>query len=237
MIMKNQIVAQNIYVHYGSYQVLRGITFSIEGGEFISIVGKSGSGKSTLLHALAGFIEAEGEKHVPDNVGVVFQNYAVYPWLTVAENVEVGIHSIDRYQKNQIVTKYINLVGLADHADKYPAQLSGGQTQRVALARALACNPQVIFFDEPFGALDAFTRDKMQAWLMELWEKENKTVIFVTHNIDEAIFLSDRVLVLGNGLLLEDFRVDFDRPRDESIKFIGKFYSLKKQILNTIEVT
>jgi ABC-type nitrate/sulfonate/bicarbonate transport system ATPase subunit len=189
MTKHTHIQVRGLHVHYGENEVLNGIDFTVDRGEFMSIVGKSGCGKSTLLHALAGFIEKDGEVKIPSDLGMVFQNYAVFPWLTVRGNIAFGLHEINGQQRENLVVRHLEMVGLSADAHKYPAQLSGGQTQRVALARALAPNPEIIFMDEPFGALDMYTREKMQTWLLHIWENNHKTVLFVTHNIEESIFL------------------------------------------------
>lgn len=222
-------------VRYGEHRVLQDISFTVERGEFLSIVGKSGCGKSTLLNALAGFIRREGEVQIPMDVGMVFQNYAVFPWLTVRENISFGLHHINGQQREALVASHLEMVGLSNHAHKYPAQLSGGQVQRVALARALAPNPEVVLMDEPFGALDLYTREKMQAWLLDVWERNHKTVLFVTHSIDEAIFLSDRVIVLGEGRVQGEFQVRLERPRTDRVKYSAPFIKLKQQILERLE--
>jgi NitT/TauT family transport system ATP-binding protein len=230
-----QIQVRRLRVRYDGNEILHGVDLNVERGEFVSIVGQSGSGKSTLLHALAGFIDSEGEARMPKGIGMVFQNYAVYPWLTVRGNIAFGLHGINRQKRERIIDTHLELVGLEEQENKYPAQLSGGQTQRVALARALAPNPEVIFMDEPFGALDMYTREKMQTWLLEVWEKDHKTVLFVTHNIEEAIFLSDRIIVIGDGKILGEFPSPFERPRTELLKFTPPFVELKRQILELIE--
>jgi NitT/TauT family transport system ATP-binding protein len=229
------IQVRGLRVRYGENEILHGLDFTVERGEFVSIVGKSGCGKSTLLHALAGFIDKEGEIKMPESVGMVFQNYAVFPWLSVKGNIGFGLHGINGQQKEEVIVRHLEMIGLSADAHKYPAQLSGGQAQRVALARALAPDPEVILMDEPFGALDMFTREKMQTWLLDIWEEDHKTVLFVTHNIEEAIFLSDQLIVLGQGDILGEFPVPFDRPRSDQIKFTAAFVELKKQILETME--
>ena len=135
---------------------------------------------------------------------MVFQQYAVFPWLTVSENIAFGLDGKDKQQQEKIVKEHLKLAELEDKKDKYPAELSGGQVQRVALARSLAHNPEVLLMDEPYGALDAYTRDKMQQWLLNIWTTHKKTIVFVTHNIEEAMFLADRVLVLNSHSFIKE---------------------------------
>jgi ABC-type nitrate/sulfonate/bicarbonate transport system ATPase subunit len=229
------ITVRGLRAKYGDVEVLHGIDFEVSERQFVSIVGKSGCGKSTLLHALAGFIEKDGDVRMPADIGVVFQNYAIFPWLTVKGNIGFGIPSVDSASKKEILASHLEMVGLSAEGHKYPFQLSGGQAQRVALARVLAANPSVILMDEPFGALDMFTRERMQTWLLKIWNASHKTVLFVTHNIEEALFLSDRVLVLGGGNVLVDLNVPFERPRLEALKFTPAFVELKKQILDKMD--
>jgi len=235
MINNGHIQVRGLKVCYGSHEVIRGINFTVQKGEFVSVIGKSGCGKSSMLHALAGLIEKTGEVEIPTDVGMVFQSYAVFPWLTVKGNIAFGLQDADEKQRDELVAKYLEMIGLTNDARKYPYELSGGQSQRVALARALVLNPDVILMDEPFGALDQFTREKMQVWLLDIWEKSHKTVIFVTHNIEEAIYLSDRVIVMGQGVILGEFPVSFNRPREDQIKFTPAFVSLKRQVLELME--
>ncbi len=230
-----QIRVQGLHVRYHENEIIHGLDFSVNPGQFVAIVGKSGSGKSTLLHALARFIPSEGEIQMPGDVGMVFQNYAVYPWLTVRGNLAFGLHAASARQRESVVSRLLDLTGLAAEAGKYPGQISGGQAQRVALGRALAPDPAVILMDEPFGALDMFTREKMQTWLLDIWGKENKTVLFVTHNIEEALFLSDRVIVFGRGEILCEYSVPFGRPRTEKLKFTVDFVNLKRGIVESME--
>lgn len=231
----SHIQVSGLRVRYDGNEILHGLDFKIDRGEFVSIVGASGCGKSTLLHALAGFIHKEGAIRISEDVGMVFQNYAVFPWLTVRGNIAFGLNGIGKQKKNALIERLVNMIGLGIDANKYPSQLSGGQVQRVALARALATDPEVILMDEPFGALDMYTREKMQTWLLNVWETDHKTVLFVTHNIEEAIFLSDRVIVLGQGIILGEFLIPFDRPRLEEIKFSTAFVELKRQLLERMQ--
>jgi NitT/TauT family transport system ATP-binding protein len=231
------IRAEDIHVRFGAEEVLRGLHLHVMPGEFVSVVGKSGTGKSTLLYVLCRFLPATGTIDAPEHFGIVFQNYAVYPFLTVAGNVDLALGDTPDEEKGRVRREYLELVELTAHADKYPAQLSGGQNQRVALARALAARPApaVLYCDEPFGSLDLFTRDKMQALLMKLWERQRTTILFVSHSIEEAIFLSDRVLVLSDGKITDTFTVGIARPRDPSCKFAEEFVLLKKRILESME--
>jgi NitT/TauT family transport system ATP-binding protein len=235
MINNAHIQVRGLSIYYGNHEVLKGVNFTVQRGEFVSVVGKSACGKSSLLHALAGFIGKNGDVQIPADVGIVFQNYAVYPWLTVRGNIAFGLHDKSKEQQDELVKRHLEMAGLSNEADKYPFQLSGGQSQRVALARALVARPEVIFMDEPFGALDMFTREKMQSWLLDIWEKSHTTVLFVTHNIEEAIFLSDKIIVLGQGSIVSEFVIPFGRPRNEQMKFTPAFVELKKQILEQME--
>jgi len=229
-----EITAKNLSVSYGTLLVLENIDLQVGQGEFLSLVGQSGCGKTTLLNALAGFIGASGEMHVPGKIGVVFQDYSVFPWMTVAENIAFGLTNGSRQDHNAIVASHLKLIRLEDRADRYPAELSGGQIQRVGIARALAANPDVIFMDEPYGALDRDTRERMQKWLLDVWNDQHKTIIFVTHDMEEALFLSDRILVVSNKTISREFRVPFERPRNEELKFSQEFITLKKTVLEAI---
>jgi len=208
-------------------RVFENISFSIEDGEFVSIVGPSGCGKSTLLNLAAGLDTASGGAVYLDghkisgpglDRGVVFQEFALFPWLTVLGNVEFGLRSkgMSGEARKAAAQKYVNLVGLSGFENYHPYRLSGGMRQRVGLARALAIEPSALLMDEPFGALDAQTRETMQKALAEIWQATKKTVLFITHDIREAIYLSDRVLVLSGrpATLSLELHVDLPRPRN-----------------------
>ncbi|MEJ0001878.1 MAG: ABC transporter ATP-binding protein [bacterium] len=229
----NQITVKNLNVSYKNHSALENVSFEVSKGEFVAIVGKSGSGKSSLLHALANFIPYQGEVSLSGNIGMVFQNYAAFPWLTVSENIAFGLKG-DTKDNCAMVNEHLKLAELEDKADAYPDELSGGQVQRVAIARSLAHNTDVLLMDEPYGALDAYTRDKMQKWLLDVWTTHKKTVIFVTHNIEEALFLADRVLVLHPTGFTKEFIVPFPRPRNPEIKFTEEFNQLRKEIYGAI---
>ena len=189
------------------FTALDHVSLDIEKGEFICLLGPSGCGKSTLLNALAGFeklnsgsVKINGKEVTAPSIEniTIFQNYGLLPWRTVQKNVELGLESkkVSKADREKIAKKYIDLVGLSGFEKRHPKQLSGGQQQRVSIARGLAVNPEVIFMDEPFGALDAITRMKLQEDILKISREEKKTVIFVTHDIEEAVFLADRIVVM-----------------------------------------
>jgi NitT/TauT family transport system ATP-binding protein len=206
---------------------LRDVSFQVRAGEFVVLLGPSGCGKSTLLNIVAGFERAtRGEIRLdgeaigapgPDR-GVVFQDYALFPWLTVRENIEYGLREkgLPRRQRLETCRRYIELVGLGGFEGRYPHQLSGGMQQRVAISRALAIDPKMLLMDEPFGALDAQTRRLLQQELLRVWQATHKTVIFVTHSVDEAIFLGQKVVVMTArpGSIKEVIEVGLPYPRD-----------------------
>ena len=213
----------------GQVEALRGINVTVRKGEFICLLGASGCGKSTLLRIIAGFEKASrgsvsvyGSEVVrpgPDR-GMVFQDYALFPWLTVRENIGFGPHhrGIATAGVTKTTDRFLSMVGLSTFADRYPHQLSGGMKQRVAIARVLANDTDILLMDEPFGALDALTRGKLQEELIEIWQTTKLTVIFVTHSVEEAVLLADRVLVMtaGPGRIDYEAAIDLPRPRDVS---------------------
>ena len=205
--------------------VLEGVHAEVRNGEFVCIVGPSGGGKSTLLNIVAGFIPptagqvtVEGKLVTrPDARRIfVFQENGVFPWLTVAQNVGFGLQRREPTERDRIVHHYIEMVGLTGFERAFPRELSGGMRQRVEIARALAAQPSIIYMDEPFGALDYLTRLKMRADLIRIWQEERKTILFVTHDIEEAVQLADRVLVMTRrpATIKEEIRIDLPRPRD-----------------------
>jgi NitT/TauT family transport system ATP-binding protein len=213
----------------GKRSVLRDVTFSVEPGEFVGIVGPSGSGKTTLLRALGGLVRPSAGKVVigglevsapPDGTGIVFQNYSsvLLPWRTVGRNVSLGLEGkVPRPEIAAVVDEVLTMVGLLDYKDEYPWRLSGGMQQRVQIARALSLKPQLLLMDEPFGSLDAMTREELQDSLQTIYSNLGSTIIFVTHDIDEVVYLCDRVLVLdGTPASVADMiPVPLPRPRDQ----------------------
>ncbi len=229
----------------GSVRALDNISLKVEPGEFVSVIGPSGCGKTTLMNVVAGFLEpTQGRVLIdeelvtgpgPDRC-VVFQQYAVFPWLTVRENIEFGLKLQVNYkspeERRAIADYFIDLVGLKEFVAAFPKELSGGMKQRVAIARAYAVNPQVLLMDEPFGALDAQTRQFMQESLLDIWQKEKKTVLFITHSVEEAIFLSSRIVVMATrpGRIREIIPVDIPYPREVAVKTHPRFIALRAQV-------
>ena len=226
---------------------LNGLSLEVPDKQFAVIVGPSGCGKSSLLDLVAGLKEVSGgvcklngrEVHAPGaERGMVFQNYSLFPWLTVEKNIEFGmkLKGLTAPVRKERSKFYLNAVGLSGFENSYPNQLSGGMKQRVAIARALANDPEVLLMDEPFGALDSQTRVVMQELLVGIWEKEHKTVIFVTHDIDEAILLGDVVYVMSArpGRFIDRIDVDIERPRTYDLVTSPPFIALKKRIQHNL---
>ena len=227
--------------------VLDKINFTVEPGSFICLLGPSGCGKSTVLNTIAGFINpTKGQILVDEQIvtkpgadrGFVFQQYSLLPWKTVFQNVEFGliIKGIAKAKRRELVTEYLNRVGLSKHRDSFPHQLSGGMKQRASIVRALINSPSVLLMDEPFSALDAQTRHMMQELLMEIWQDFKTTVIFVTHDIEEAVLLGDRILVMGvnPGHIKEDIAINLQRPRHIDDTLTPEFIQISRQVLATI---
>jgi nitrate ABC transporter ATP-binding subunit len=233
----------------GAYTVLEGINLTIYEGEFICLIGHSGCGKTTLLDMVSGFRKpTTGEVRLqtkritepgPDRM-VVFQNYALLPWLTAFENVYLAVDAVNpelsKSKKTAIVQENLALVGLTEAAHKQPRQLSGGMKQRVAIARALATRPKVLILDEPFGALDAITKEEMQEELLKIWSEHKVTVLMITHDIDEALFLADRLVMMTNGPsahIGEVLNIPFPRPRNRTrIMEDPEYYNLRNYALD-----
>lgn len=245
-----KILAQNVQKIFkvrnndGSVEkmlALDNFNLSVNQGEFLAILGPSGCGKSTFLSMLAGLTDYDGGRVEIDgepvagadqNRGVVFQSYALFPWRTVLENVEIGleIRGIRKKERKETAREYLALVGLENFANRHPHQLSGGMKQRVAIARALAYKPDILLMDEPFAALDAQTREVLQLELLHIWEKSAQTIVFVTHSIDEAIILADRVAVMTArpGRIKQVMDISLSRPRTEESRNSGHFAELRQ---------
>lgn len=231
----------------GEVVALNGIDFDIYEKEFVTVVGPSGCGKSTLLNIIAGleipthgnaYCDNEKIKGTGVDRGVVFQEYALFPWLTVKGNVEFSLKlkGISKKEREVIVNKYLKLVDLQDFGDQYPKELSGGMKQRVAIARAYAANPSVLLMDEPFGALDAQTRTQLQEELLNTWAKEQKTCFFITHDVEEAILLGQRVIIMSArpGRIKEVVNIDIPYPRDQKTRMQNDFLEIKNHIWSQV---
>lgn len=247
------LVIENVSKIYptpkGPFTVLKDVNLTVHEGEFICVIGHSGCGKSTLLNMVSGFATpTHGEirlqsqriqKPGPDRM-VVFQNYSLLPWLTAYENIYLAVDSVhptkSKAEKDAIVKEHLNLVGLSDAADKQPLQMSGGMRQRVSIARALAIRPKVLILDEPFGALDAITKEELQEELLKIWNDHRCTVLMITHDIDEALFLADRLVMMTNGpaaQIGEVLEIPFPRPRDRAIIMEDPhYYTLRNHALD-----
>ena len=228
----DQIEVKNVSFEYtvdnGRVLAIKDINFSVQPSEFLCLLGPSGCGKTTILNILTGLLRpTSGEIRIGDvalddnrqNRGVVFQDFSqLFPWRTARHNVEFGLEmrGIDKVTREKTALEFLRLVGLEKFIDVFPHQLSGGMQQRVAIARSLAYNPQVLLMDEPFAALDAMTRDDMQLLLTDIWQKTRKTIVYITHNVAEAVFLGDKVIVLNAhpGTVKAELRLDLPRPRD-----------------------
>jgi NitT/TauT family transport system ATP-binding protein len=221
-------------------EALAPVDLTIPKGEFVCMIGASGCGKSTLLRIIAGFeepttgdVSIDGKPVIGpgSDRGMVFQDYALFPWMTVRQNISFGPRQrhLPREEIDRTTDEFVRMVGLERFADRYPSQLSGGMKQRVAIARVLANNANILLMDEPFGALDALTREQLQNELLQIWKRTGVTTIFVTHSVEEAVLLADRVLVMsaGPGRIDSDFRIELPRPRDVSSP---EFNALRRDI-------
>ncbi|MDO9414117.1 MAG: ABC transporter ATP-binding protein [Pseudolabrys sp.] len=239
-----------IYSGQREVRALEDVSLTINEGEFVALLGPSGCGKSTLLNVLAGFEKVSSGKLLFDGTpiskpgpdrGVVFQEAALFPWLTVWQNVIFGpqVQGIARADYESRARQLLDLVGLSSFADALPVQLSGGMRQRVGIARVLVMNPRALLMDEPFGALDAQTRLSMQQLLLDVWQKLNTTVLFVTHDIDEAILLSDRICVMSArpGRIIKTIPIELARPRSIASLTSPEFVAYKAEIMSDIRIT
>lgn len=224
---------------------IQDFSLKVRNGEFVCVLGPSGCGKTTLLRIIAGLVEPTGGQILLNGKkiegsgsdrGMVFQEFALFPWRTVRRNIEFGleIKDISKEERHALSQKYIELVGLSGFENSHPYELSGGMKQRVGIARALANDPSILLMDEPFGALDAQTRNQMQKELLRIWKETGKTVVFITHSVDEAVYLSDRIVVMSPrpGTIADIFDITLPRPRDRADV---EFASLRKSILSEIE--
>ena len=249
---KGEIEIKDVSISFrtdgATFHAVEQTSLKISAGEFVCILGPSGCGKSTLLNSIAGYVSPttgtvkidgnEVDGPGPDR-GMVFQQYSLLPWKTVYENVAFGpkLAGHSRTEAGSIANTFLGLVGLKKFGSRYPAELSGGMQQRVGIARALANYPSVLLMDEPFGALDAQTRLMMQESLLEIWQKFGTTVVFVTHDVDEAVFLADHVLIMSAapGRIIEDVKIDLPRPRKTDLTSTPQYIAARQFCLDTIK--
>jgi NitT/TauT family transport system ATP-binding protein len=230
----------------GQLVVLKDININIEQGEFICAVGASGSGKSTLLRQIAGLdqptlgeVRLNGQQVIGPGAdrGMIFQHYTLYPWLTVQQNTEFGLkmQGMNQRDRREKASYYLNMVGLADFAQSLPRQLSGGMKQRVAIARALACEPQMLLMDEPFGALDVHTKETMHEFLLDLWQRTNLTIFMITHDVEEAVFLSNRIYALGSrpGTIRQELLINLP-DRHQLVKRSVQFHAYRDELMELL---
>ena len=242
-----QGVTKSYETREGSFLALEEVNLDVEKNEFICVVGPSGCGKTTLMNIIAGLnppstgtVKVRGESVTGPGKGkgVVFQQYALYPWLTVEKNVEFGLRmkGVEKEKRREIAQKYIKIVGLEKFAKSYPKELSGGMKQRVAIARAYTTGPEVLLMDEPFSALDKQTINILRAELEAIWEKTKKTILYVTHSVEEAIYFADRVIVMAEnpGQIKEIIPIGFPRPRDIEAP---EFTALRREILDQVSLS
>lgn len=251
-VLPAKLKVQNICKDYSNagkkLAVLQEIDFAVFPREFVCLVGASGCGKSTLLSIIAGLTPPSTGEVLVDGQsvtgrpgsdrGLIFQGYTLYPWLTVAQNVAFGLQfqKMPKLEQRDRVRYFLDMVGLSQFAHSYPKQLSGGMKQRVAIARALVNEPAMLLMDEPFGALDAQTKEQMQQFLLELWERTHITVLMITHDVEEAIYLSERVYVLSSrpGRIELEIAIQLPKHRNLDIKLSSEFVEIKRQIIHTL---
>ncbi|GAC1044774.1 ABC transporter ATP-binding protein [Rhizobium sp. No.120] len=242
---KAMVAIENVTMAFGSFVAVQDVNLAVADGEFVAIVGPTGCGKSTILNAIAGLlkpakgsvsIDGSAVSGIQNNIGYLFQQDALLPWKTAIENVELGplFQGVGAGERRERALKWLAKVGLKGFEDRYPHQLSGGQRKRVQMAQALITGPKVILMDEPFSALDIHTRHLMQNELLRLWQEEQRAVVLITHDLEEAIALGDRVVVLASGprsRVIDSFPVDLERPRDVAeIKLDPRFTDLYRNI-------
>lgn len=240
-------VTATFEVNGEEFHAVQDLSLGIDDNEFVTVVGPSGCGKSTIMNMAAGlllpsggtvYVDGEPVRGPGPERGVIFQQYALFPWLTVRENVEFGlkIKRLPKAERREIVDRQLDFTGLTDFADALPKTLSGGMKQRCAIARAYAADPSILLMDEPFGALDALTRVHMQSQLLETWRQEKRTVMFITHDVDEAVFLANRVIVMAArpGRIHKIIDVDLPPNRTEELRTTDQFMAIRNEVWNSV---
>jgi len=236
---------QDISKSFGSLEVVQNLSFTVKEGEFVAIIGPSGSGKSTLFQLIGGItpvdsgailLNGEDIQQKSGTIGYMPQQPCLLPWRTILENVMI-VEELQHRPNRELAKTWLEKVGLASFANAYPHTLSGGMQQRVSFLRAIVSEKPILCLDEPFSALDEFTRLEMQAWLLSIWEEHKKSILFVTHSIEEALFLADRIIVLTKrpATMKEEIIVPFTRPRSEEIRHSAQFTQLKKQLFHYLK--
>lgn len=242
-----KLEVKNLYKSFDRLVALENINLYLHANEFVCIVGASGCGKSTLLNIIAGLmsptsgeilIEGEPILGPGSDRGAIFQSYSLFPWLTVANNIGFGLSlkGMSKSEQRQKIAYYLEVVGLSKFAEAYPKQLSGGMKQRVAIARALANEPEVLLMDEPFGALDAQTKEQMQQFTIDLWQKTQTTILTITHDVEEAIFLGQRIYIMSAhpGKIQKELAVNLPGERDLELKLSAEFIEIKRQVIHRL---
>ncbi|HIK09914.1 MAG TPA: ABC transporter ATP-binding protein [Oscillatoriaceae cyanobacterium M33_DOE_052] len=245
-----KLEVKGLFKAFQAMMVLQNINLQVHENEFACIVGASGCGKSTLLNIIAGLasptsgqvlMDGEAVKGPGPDRGMVFQSYSLFPWLTVADNVGFGLQfsHLSKSEQKYRIDDYLEVVGLKEFAKAYPKELSGGMKQRVAIARALANQPEVLLMDEPFGALDAQTKEQMQQFLLNLWQKTQTTILMITHDVEEAIFLAQRIYVMSArpGRIREEIPIDLAARRDVETKLSPDFIGLKRKVIHSLSAS
>jgi NitT/TauT family transport system ATP-binding protein len=229
----------------GAFDALADVSLTVPGGQFLVLIGPSGGGKSTLLSTIAGLVkptsgqvrsDAEVVQGPSRERGMVFQQDTTFPWLRVRDNVAYGLKTrgVSRQERNRTVDNYLATVGLQENAGSWPKALSGGMRKRVQIATAFASDPRVLLMDEPFGSLDFVTRTKLHEILLTMWEETRKTIVFVTHDVDEAITLADRIVVLSQGRIVDDLALDFPRPRTDELRLDPRAVEIRQHLLQRL---
>lgn len=226
----NKISKKNNKLEY----ILRDLSFTVKTGEFVCIIGLSGSGKSTLLKLIANLEQPDSGKIIrPEKISMIFQGGALFPWLSVEDNIAIGLQSqkLSKSEKVKTVNTYMKLVGLEEFRSRFPRELSGGQRQRVGIARALVADPDVLLLDEPFAALDIKTTEELRTDLLKIWQSTKKTMIMVSHSIEEAVLLANRIILIDNHTIKRIFTISIPRPRlDSNQKYITTVHRIKKML-------